>query len=66
MKSLDWDEGGKFKVINHKVETVKSEVIKSERERACAILLKHIVPPDNDGYWANDLLKDIVRQIKGE
>lgn len=38
---------------------------KRERQRVCEIILKYIVPPDNDGYWANDLLKDIINQIRG-
>ena len=34
-----------------------------ERKRAAEILLKHIVPPENDGYWFNDVLRDLARQI---
>lgn len=39
---------------------------KRERQRVCEIILKYIVPPDNDGYLFNDVLIEMVMQIKGD
>lgn len=66
IQDLSAEEIERIKADQEGIIQTTYKAIAFERQRVCEIILKYIVPPDNDGYWANDLLKDIINQIRGE